>query len=125
MSEIPKLRKLTCIKARRRLVDRYRMGLHTEFEIWQLYGIYRSLLHKWNCQCYRFRILPYINLYKKMKSSQKSDKAQIAELEKILKSLIDRNGVINHQLIYFSKIPYINEIKFNDYASNRSFWGSE
>jgi len=56
------------------------MGLHNSFEIWQLYGVNRSLLHKWNCRYYRYRILS-TQTYFTMNPKKQSDKARIKELE--------------------------------------------
>ena len=56
------------------------MGLHDSIEIWQLYGVNRSLLHKWNGRYYRHYILTHKS-YFSMKPKKKSDKARIKELE--------------------------------------------
>jgi transposase-like protein len=87
MNKLQKLRKnLNSSSFQNKLTARFRMGLHSEEEIWQLYGVNRSLLRKWNQRYYRFRILPPTRpVY--MKSPKKSDKARIAELERQLKQL--------------------------------------
>ena len=69
-----------------RLTERYRMGLYTALDIWQVYGINRSLLHKWNCRYYRRNIL-YYQTPRSMNPKKKSDKARIAELERQIKEL--------------------------------------
>lgn len=81
MNDLAKLRKnQNSYQFQYKLTERYRMGLHNAFEIWQLYGVNRSLLHKWNCRYYRYRILSP-KTYFSMRPKKKSDKARIAELE--------------------------------------------
>ncbi|MEZ4850463.1 MAG: hypothetical protein R3B93_18000 [Bacteroidia bacterium] len=81
MNQLPKIKiNRNSRRFRHRLIDRYRMGLYEPFQIWQLYGINRSLLHKWNCQYHRYRFLTYPPMPKKQ-----TDQARIAELERKLK----------------------------------------
>ncbi|MDW3652144.1 MAG: hypothetical protein R8P61_35830 [Bacteroidia bacterium] len=69
-----------------RLVSRYRMGLYSPLEIWQSYGVSRSLLHKWNCQYYRNFILS-VKPPNSMNSRKNSNKQRIAQLERQLREL--------------------------------------
>ena len=62
------------------LAERYRMGQYSCAQIWQLYGVNRSLLHKWNCRYWRHYLSPSTS-YFKMKAKPKSDKALIKELK--------------------------------------------
>ncbi|MEM6805595.1 MAG: hypothetical protein AAF696_29630 [Bacteroidota bacterium] len=62
------------------LTERYRMGQYTSAQIWQLYRVNRSLLHKWNCRYWRHYLSPSTS-YFNMKSKPKSDKALIKELK--------------------------------------------
>lgn len=81
MIDLPKIRKNhNSYDFQYKLAGRYRLGQYTPAQIWQIYGVNRSLLHKWNCRYYRHYLMASTS-YFKMKDKPKSEKALIEELK--------------------------------------------